>query len=63
VFVVTVALGATTVSGCTKHNVAAVHPCPVVATKKVVTVANRGAIAMAKVGLTPKELKAVTTCP
>jgi hypothetical protein len=46
-------------SGCTKHeSVAIVHSCPLTAGKKIVVAADRGAIGMAKVALTPKELKA-----
>jgi hypothetical protein len=46
-------------SGCRRHeNVAVVHSCPVVAGKKIVVASDKGAIGMAKVGLTPKELKA-----
>jgi hypothetical protein len=57
-----VVLVGTVTTGCTTHDVTAVHPCPVV-TKKVVVVTHRGSIAMAKIGLTPRGLKAQTTCP
>jgi hypothetical protein len=46
-------------AGCNRHeNVAVVHSCPIVVGKKVVVPADKGAIGMAKIALTPKELKA-----
>jgi hypothetical protein len=46
-------------SGCNKHeNVAVVHSCPLVVGKKIVVPADKGDVGMAKIALTPKELKA-----
>ena len=46
-------------SGCNKHeNVAVVHSCPLVAHKTIVVASDKGEIGMAKIALTPKELKA-----
>jgi hypothetical protein len=41
-------------SACTAHHEALTHPCP--------TIAGRGAIALAKVGLAPQELKVQEKC-
>jgi hypothetical protein len=49
-----VVLSATVVAGCTSHAVAVKHPCP--------DLSVRGAIALAKIGLTPKELKLQEKC-
>jgi hypothetical protein len=55
-----VGLGTT---GCSTHeDVAASHPCTFVTGGKVVARANRGKIGLAKVGLTPKGLKAQEKC-
>jgi hypothetical protein len=52
---VALVLGAAAVaSACTPHHEALTHPCP--------TIAGRGAIALAKVGLAPQELKAQEQC-
>jgi hypothetical protein len=50
-------------TACSTHDVAATRTCTTV-TKggKVVAVSNRGAIGMAKVGLTPKALKLQEKC-
>jgi hypothetical protein len=54
-----VALAALALSGCNKHeNVAVVHSCPLVVGKKIVVASDKGEIGMAKISLTPKELKA-----
>jgi hypothetical protein len=46
-------------AGCNKHEtVAVVHSCPLIAGKKIVVTSDKGAIGMAKIALTPKELKA-----
>jgi hypothetical protein len=45
-------------AGCTKHeNVAAVHSCPITASKKIVVPSDKGAVGEAKIALTAKELK------
>jgi hypothetical protein len=50
-------------AGCSTHNVAVSHPCPApVKGEKVVVVSNRGKVGMAKIGLTPKALKAQQKC-
>jgi hypothetical protein len=50
-------------AGCSTHRVATTNPCPVVTKHKVVVVApTRRAIGMAKLGLTPKGLKAQYKC-
>lgn len=54
-------VGAVT-TGCSTHDVPVSHPCTTVEGGKVVAVENRGAIALAKVGLTPKGLKAQEKC-
>jgi hypothetical protein len=41
-------------AACTPHHVAITHPCPAVST--------RGAPQLAKVGLTPRQLKAHDAC-
>ena len=50
-------------AGCSTHEVAATRTCTT-ATKggKVVALSNRGAIGLAKVGLTPKALKLQQKC-
>jgi len=59
---VVLAVGLAT-AGCSTHRVAATNVCGSVAKEKVVVVApKRGAIGMAKLGLTPKELKALDKC-
>jgi hypothetical protein len=46
-------------SGCNKHeNVAVVHSCPLAANKTIVVASDKGEIGLAKIALTPKELKA-----
>lgn len=57
------AMPTTIATGCSTHREAVSHPCTTV-TKggKVIAVENRGAIAMAKVGLTPNSLKAQEKC-
>ena len=50
------------VAGCSTHDVAVERPCPEVTAKKVAAISNRGAIGMAKVGLTPEALKAREDC-
>ena len=47
-------LGTTMTAACTPHTVAQKHPCP--------DLSLRGAVALAKLGLTPKELKAQEHC-
>jgi hypothetical protein len=50
-------------SGCSTHDVAASRPCPdIKADKKAIAISNRGAIGMAKIGLTPENLKAREDC-
>jgi hypothetical protein len=49
-------------AGCSTHNEAVSHPCPTVSKGKAVAVSNRGKIGLAKIGLTPKELKAQQKC-
>jgi hypothetical protein len=52
-----------TVTGCSTHDdVAASHPCTFTVAGKVVAGENRGKIGLAKVGLTPKGLKAQEKC-
>jgi hypothetical protein len=52
-----------TATGCSTHDdVAASHPCTFEKGGKVVAVENRGKIGLAKVGLTPKGLKAQEKC-
>jgi len=59
-FVLTSALG---LAACSTHRVAQTHPCPALtAQSKVVVASSRGAIGLAKVGLTPKGLKALDDC-
>lgn len=50
-------------TGCSTHDVAVSRPCPAV-TKggKAIAIENRGAIALAKIGLTPDGLKAQVKC-
>jgi hypothetical protein len=48
------AVGVFLLAACTPHHVAVTHPCPAVST--------RGAPQLAKVGLTPRELKAHDAC-
>jgi hypothetical protein len=51
------------VSGCQVHHVAASDPCSTVAgTRKIVAVQKRGAVAVGKIGLTPKVLEAEEHC-
>lgn len=52
--VVVVALTTTTVAGCTTHSESVQNPCP--------ELSRRGAIAIAKLGLTPQELKQQEKC-
>ena len=47
-------LGSTVTAACTPHTVAVKHPCP--------DLSVRGAVALAKIGLTPDELKAQPHC-
>jgi hypothetical protein len=47
-------LSTAAVAACTPHTVAAKHPCP--------DLSVRGAIALAKLGLTPEELKLQEKC-
>jgi hypothetical protein len=50
-------------AGCSTTRVAVSHPCPgSPANAKTVAASNRGAIGLAKVGLTPKRLKADEKC-
>ena len=49
-----VLLGSTAVAACTPHDVGVKHPCP--------DLSIRGAVALAKLGLTPDELKAQQHC-
>ena len=49
-----IVLGTTVTAACTPHTVAQKHPCP--------DLSVRGAVALAKLGLTPKELKAQAHC-
>ncbi len=50
-------------AGCSTHRAAVTNPCPVVSKQGTIVVTpNRGAIAMAKVGLTPKSLKTQQKC-
>jgi hypothetical protein len=52
-----------TATGCSTHDdVAASHPCTFTVAGKVVAGENRGKIGLAKVGLTPKGLKAQEKC-
>jgi hypothetical protein len=50
------------VAGCSTHNVEATHTCTVTKDGKAVAVSNRGGIGLAKIGLTPKSLKAQEKC-
>jgi hypothetical protein len=50
------------VTGCSTHDVPTSNPCTTLKGGKVVAVENRGAIGLAKVGLTPKGLKAQEAC-
>jgi hypothetical protein len=52
--VAVVALVTATVAGCTTHTESVQNPCP--------ELSRRGAIAMAKLGLTPQELKQQGRC-
>jgi hypothetical protein len=49
-----VLLGSSVVAACTPHEVGVKHPCP--------DLSIRGAVALAKLGLTPDELKAQQHC-
>jgi hypothetical protein len=49
-------------AGCSTHDVAVSNPCRTTRGGKVVAVSSRGAIAMAKVGLSPRGLKAQEQC-
>jgi hypothetical protein len=49
-------------TGCSTHNVAVSRPCFKVTGDKAVAIDNRGAIAMAKIGLTPEGLKNQERC-
>ena len=49
-------------AGCSTHDEAVSRPCPEVTSKKVAAISNRGAIGMAKIGLTPDNLKAREDC-
>jgi hypothetical protein len=48
--------------GCSTHDVAVSRPCTIVKAGKAVALSNRGAVAMAKIGLTPRALKAQEKC-
>jgi hypothetical protein len=50
----------TLAAGCSSHNVAAYRSCPLAA--RVVAVSDRGAVGMARIGLTPEGLKRQTKC-
>lgn len=52
----------TAVAGCSTHDVAVERPCPEVTADDVAAISNRGAIGMAKLGLTPESLKARGDC-
>lgn len=63
VILLTPALFAIAATGCSTHEVAVSRPCATVTRGgKAVAIENRGAIAMAKVGLTPAGLKAQEKC-
>jgi hypothetical protein len=50
-------------AGCSTHSAAVSHPCSTVSKQgKVVAVSNRGRVGLAKIGLTPKGLKAQQKC-
>jgi hypothetical protein len=49
-------------TGCSTHDVSATRTCTTVTNGKVVAISSRGAIGMAKIGLTPKALKLQEKC-
>jgi hypothetical protein len=54
---------AITVGACSTHRVAVTNPCPTLTKNGVVVVSpNRGAIGLAKIGLTPAAVKAQEKC-
>jgi hypothetical protein len=48
--------------GCDTHTVTVGHRCPSPATTKVVVASERGAVGMAKLGFTPRALRAIKGC-
>jgi hypothetical protein len=48
--------------GCSTHHAAATRSCGSITRQRVVVVSNRGAMGLAKIGLSPKVLKAQQNC-
>jgi hypothetical protein len=56
-------LTALAVSGCTPHTVSVTDPCRTVSGQgSIVVISDRGAVGLARIGLTPRGLKAEQNC-
>jgi hypothetical protein len=49
-------------AGCETHATPTAHRCPSPATTKLVVASERGAVGLAKIGFTPRALKAIEKC-
>ena len=57
-----VVAGSVGIAGCTAHRVVVTRSCGSGSVQRTIVVSNRGAVGLAKVGLTPKVLKAEENC-